>query len=130
MTRTTIPTTIRVRVGTALPTIPINLTDAAGTTLDLSAGWTGKLYVSTYDQPNTILRTIDATLAATDPNFVIAPTATDWANLIAAWGRTLPSTGYPFKAVPWLDRTSDGIDDEWQQVEIMLWVSPPVTLPT
>jgi hypothetical protein len=127
---TSIPTTLHVRVGTALPTIPINLTDAAGATLDLSAGWTGKLYIATYDQPNTILHTINATLAATSPNFLIAPDATDWGDVITAWGLTLPSTGYPFKATPWLDRTSDSADDEWNRVEILLWIHPAVTLPT
>lgn len=129
MNRTTIPTTLRVRVGTSLPTIPIDLTDAAGTTLDLSTGWTGQLRIASYDRPNVILHTIAATLADTSPNFLVVPDATDWGDVITAWGLTLPSTGYAFKAIPWLDRTSDGADDEWSQVEITLWISPAVTLP-
>jgi hypothetical protein len=113
------------RVGQELPAMTFHWREhlngaATPTTIDFSTGWTGSVLLCSLDAPDTTLVTISSgiTLAATAPNFTVDFTVTAWADLVTAWGKTLPAgIGAIFIARPNVRRNSDSKDRRFRPLE-------------
>ena len=108
-----------------LLTIELNWQD--GTTIDLSSGYTASVRIVRADAPtDLVVASTSVTLAATSPNYVIALSPTNLADLVTAWGGTLDTYGDVFRLEPRLIRTSDSMPIPWsgRRVEVRLYPAP------
>lgn len=109
------------RTDQELPTIPVDWRDNANAVVDFSSGWTFTAKLVAVNAPGTVVlsKTTGITGAATSPNIVIAPSASDWSGL------TSTTTGTLYDVLLYARRTADSLDAVFGgELQIMLVTAP------